>query len=97
MLMGLLNSPERVPQMLMCCESQLCTDRHSVLQLYPVLNDLMQSMNKVRNILHLGGSVTCKDDFQQLRACAVCGFHSRAEAANWLCRLHLCQATSRAR
>ena len=45
-----------------------------MLQLYPVLNDLMQSMNKVRSILHTDGSVTCKDDSKQLRACAVCDF-----------------------
>ena len=63
---GLLGYPERGQWSLICCESELCTDKHSLVQLYPVLNDLMQSMNKVRSILHTDGSLTCKDDFHIL-------------------------------
>ena len=71
MFTSLMTYPERVPQALICCESELCTDKHSLVQLYPVLNDLMQSMNKVRSILHADGLDALKVDCHHLQACAV--------------------------
>ena len=54
--------PEQVPPMLLCCVTDLRTDNCSLTQLYPVLNDLMQSMNKVRSMLHTDGLlVPCKN------------------------------------